>query len=74
MKTESRRAKCFSNDKFNFIFLYFDISCQNNTILENNTCIKIIREKNPIHIPLLDYNYWIIIFFETGLVCIRTYL
>lgn len=35
---------------------------------------KIIREKNPIHIPLHDYNYWIIIFFETGLVCMRTYL
>lgn len=65
MKIESRRAKCFSNDKFNFVFLHFDISYQNNTILENNICIKIIREKNPIHIPLHNFNYWIIIFFET---------
>lgn len=45
MKTESRRAKCFSNYKFNFVFLHFDISYQNNTILENNICIKLLGKR-----------------------------
>lgn len=48
------------NYKFNFIFLYFDIFYQNNTILDIITCTKIIRENNPVYIPLLDYNYQVI--------------
>ena len=46
-KIESRKEKCFSNDQFNFLFLYCDIFYQKNTILEINTCIKMIREKIP---------------------------